>query len=333
VLYVPESPQNLICLGKIQRAGYTIQFPTNTCDVNIIAPNGRKILHGRNIGDMYALGNVSPIIPEHIQSSLNLAFAAQPNMRSYDDWHRILGHIYPETIKNMKEKQMVTGMEIDPLSTPSKQCTTCIQAKHHVNPFPKESQTKYKEIGNMTYTDVWGPARTTGIHGEQYYISFTDGHSAHSVIIFMKHKSEADEKIKQYKEFIKMQHGKRCKAFCFDGGGEYISQKLRKQLKDEGIHIEITAPYSPSQNGVAERLERTRAMLIQNSIPKFLWPEAMTYAVYLKNRSPTRALKAPITPYEAFWNKKPNISQLQEFGINCWILQQGEKPSKLDAKS
>ena len=338
VLYVPESPQNLICLAKIQRAGYIIQFPTNTRDVNIITPGGRKILYGRNVGDMYALGNVSPIIPEHIESSLNLAFAAQHSTRSYDDWHRIFGHIYHGYIKAMKEKKMVTGMEIDPSSTPSKQCTTCIQAKHHVNPFPKESQTEYREIGDMTYTDVWGPARTTGIHGELYYISFTDGHSEHTVVMFMKKKSEADEKIKQYREFIKTQHGKRCKAFRFDGGGEYISERLKKQLNDEGIRVEITAPYSPSQNGVAERLnrtllERTRAMLIQHSIPKFLWPEAITYAIYLKNRSPTRALKEPITPYEAFWNKKPNVSQLQEFGINCWVLQQGEKPSKLDPKS
>ena len=183
---------------------------------------------------------------------------------------------------------MVTGMEIDPKSTPSKQCTTCIQAKHHVNPFPKDSQTEYKEIGDMTYTDVWGPARTTGIHSELYYISFTDGHSEHSVIMFMKQKSEADEKMKQYREFIKTQHGKRCKAFRFDGGGEYISERLKNQFKDEGIRIQMTAPYSPSQNGVAERLnrtllERTRAMLIEHSIPKFLWPEAISYAVYLKN--------------------------------------------------
>jgi hypothetical protein len=48
---------------------------------------------------------------------------------------------------------------------------------------------------------------------------------------------------------------------------------------------------------------------------------------------PTHALKMAITPYEAFWNKKPNISQLQEFGTNCWVLQQGEKPFKLEAKS
>jgi hypothetical protein len=71
--------------------------------------------------------------------------------------------------------------------------------------------------------------------------------------MFMKKKSEMDKKIKQYREFIKTQHGKRCKTFRFDGGGEYILERLKKQLKDEGICIEMTAPYSPSQNGVAER--------------------------------------------------------------------------------
>jgi hypothetical protein len=141
----------------------------------------------------------------------------------------------------MKEKKMVTRIEIDPSSAPLKQCTTCIQVKHHVNPFPKESQTEYKEVGAMTYMDIWGPAHTTGTHGELYYISFTDRHSEHSMIMFMKKKSEVDKKIKQYREFIMMQHRKHCKAFCFDGGGEYILERLKKPLNDEGIHIEMTA--------------------------------------------------------------------------------------------
>src|SRR5262245_6596425 len=98
----------------------------------------------------------------------------------------------------MINKKMVTGMEVDTSSTPSTQCMTCIQAKHHINPCPKESQTEYKEISDMTYTDIWGPACTMSIHGESYYISITDGHSEHTTVMFMKKKSEADEKIKQY---------------------------------------------------------------------------------------------------------------------------------------
>jgi hypothetical protein len=96
-------------------------------------------------------------------------------------------------------------------------------------------QTEYTEIGDITYTDIWGPAHTTGMHSEQYYISFTDGHSEHTMVMFMKEKSEADEKIKQYGEFILTQHGKHCKAFRFDGGGEYVSERLKKQLADKGV--------------------------------------------------------------------------------------------------
>jgi hypothetical protein len=113
---------------------------------------------------------------------------------------------------------------------------------------------------------------------------------------------------------------------------------MKKLLADKGIKAEMTAPYSPSQNGVSEHInrtivEKTRALLIGKSIPFFLWPEAVTYAVYLRNRSPTKHLPTPITPYEAFWGYKPDVSQLQEFGTNCWVLTQGQNLDKLKPKS
>jgi hypothetical protein len=74
-----------------------------------------------------------------------------------------------------------------------------------------------------------------GSHSKQYYILFTDGHLEHTMVMFMKKKSEAYEKIQQYTEFILTQHGKCCKAFCFDGGGEYVSEKLKKQLANKGV--------------------------------------------------------------------------------------------------
>jgi len=74
-------------------------------------------------------------------------------------------------------------------------------------------------------------------------------------------------------------------------------------------------------------------MMLEHNIPYFLWPEAVAYACYLKNRSLTQALKELITLEEAFTGKKPDISMLQEFGVKCWILQQDSQNSKLDPKS
>lgn len=60
-------------------------------------------------------------------------------------------------------------------------------------------------------------------------------------------------------------------------------------------------PYSPSQNGVAEQMNRTlvelgHAMIKGQNLPEFLWEYAITHATYLQNRSSTTFL-TDLTPY------------------------------------
>jgi hypothetical protein len=155
---------------------------------------------------------------------------------------------------------------------------------------------------------------------------------------FMKNKSNTFTKFKQYKSFVETQTGQKLKKLRVDGGGEFLSKEFKKFLLDNGIQLDITAPYSPSQNGIAERLNRTLVehactMIHQNGLPYSLWREAVAYAMYLKNQSPTHAIKDHKVPDEVFWGKKPDISHLQEFGKTCWVLQQGGNLSKLDPKS
>ena len=81
-----------------------------------------------------------------------------------------------------------------------------------------------------------------------------------------------------------------------DNGGEYISNKFTKFCADKGISHEFTVPYSPQQNGVAEQLNRAimegaRSMLYQAKLPLAFWAEVCSTAVYLRNQSPTAALR------------------------------------------
>src|SRR5882762_222356 len=71
-------------------------------------------------------------------------------------------------------------------------------------------------------------------------------------------------------------------------------------------------------------------MLHASQLPKFLWGEAMKHAVYLKNRTSTKALDGK-TPYEAFFGKKPNLTDLHEFGSKVWVHSLGG--SKLEGRS
>ena len=109
---------------------------------------------------------------------------------------------------------------------------------------------------------------------------------------------------------------------------------MKKWAAEKGITIKTTAPYSPSQNSIAEHLNRTlletaRAMIIAKELPKFLWDEAIAHANYLCIQSPTQALESQM-PYEAETGRKPNVSHLWEFGCDVWILDESINRLKLD---
>ncbi|GKD29574.1 retrovirus-related pol polyprotein from transposon TNT 1-94 [Tanacetum coccineum] len=88
-------------------------------------------------------------------------------------------------------------------------------------------------------------------------------------------------------------------------------------LKNNGIHRELTSPYTPEQNGIAEQKNRTvmemaRSMLKEKRLPDNLWAEAVSTAVYLLNLSPTKAVLNR-TPFEAWRGVKPS-AHLKVFG-------------------
>jgi transposase InsO family protein len=209
---------------------------------------------------------------------------------------------------------MVKGLTIDDPTQPFQQCEPCIQAKQHRQSFPKEAEHRSEQPGELTYSDVWGPARVASIGGSKYYISFTDDHSRRCTPLFMKNKHEAFDKIKEYITHVERKFGTAPKYLRVDNGKELISQKVKDWLKSKGIELQNSAPYSPEQMGVAERFNRTlielvRAMLISQNLPSFLWAEAVAHAAYIRNRAPTKALDGK-TPHEAWTGEKPNVSHL-----------------------
>ena len=127
-------------------------------------------------------------------------------------------------------------------------------------------------------------------------------------------------------------------AIWVDRSTEFLNDPLKDWCQEHGIDLEPTAPYSPSQNGVAERMNRTlveltRAMIRGRRSPEFLWEYAAEHAAYLRNRAYTRSLEGK-TPYEAWHGNKPNVEHLREFGTPVWVLLQGQKePCKILPKS
>ncbi|KAM7516070.1 hypothetical protein LguiA_005653 [Lonicera macranthoides] len=104
-----------------------------------------------------------------------------------------------------------------------------------------------------------------------------------------------------------------------------------------GIEHQLTAPYTPQQNGVVERKNRTimemaRCLLHDKGLPKEFWAEAANTAVFLLNRLPTKALQKR-TPFEAWHGYKPQLLNLKTFGCLCFSYIPQVKRDKLDKKA
>ncbi|KAG7303823.1 hypothetical protein JYU34_010719 [Plutella xylostella] len=133
---------------------------------------------------------------------------------------------------------------------------------------------------------------------------------------------------------VENQTNKKIKELRSDNGGEYVSSQFREFLKKHGIRHQTTIPHSPQQNGVAERANRTivekaRCMLQDAGLDQRVWAEAVNTAVYLKNRSPSRAVPGA-TPEQRWTNQKVNLSHLRTFG--CVVYALTENRTKLDSK-
>jgi transposase InsO family protein len=99
-----------------------------------------------------------------------------------------------------------------------------------------------------------------------------------------------------------------------DNDGEFTATEFMSYCADKGVQYHYSAPYNPQQNDVIEQRNQTvvgmaRTLLKQREMPVVFWREAVVMAVYILNRSPTKALNGR-TPYEAWHGRKQAVSHL-----------------------
>ena len=74
---------------------------------------------------------------------------------------------------------------------------------------------------------------------------------------YLKLKSDACDEIKALIMELKTATERKVKVIRFNGGGEFINGPLLEWLKKRGTTIEISAPNTKQQNGVAKQFNQT----------------------------------------------------------------------------
>lgn len=319
VLYVPEMKSNLLSVKRLVKKGFTVTFDES----------GAKISRSGTIGATAELEG-GLFVVRQCRESASLVTSASECVHV---WHRRLGHRDCDAV--MKLKDLAQGVHVKGCSC-KELCEACIQGKMHRKQFPKMSESKTSEVMDLVHTDICGPMRTKTIGGRRYFLTFIDDYSKYTVVYIIRNKFEALEKLEEYVEMAKTQFNKKPKILRSDNGGEYTGKRVRAYLKRNGIIGQFTAPYTPQQNGVAERknrylVEMARCMLLDANMDHRFWGEAVVTANYLQNRLPSRSI--PSTPYERWFKKKPNLGHVQQFGVDAYCHVPTEKRGKLDSKA
>jgi IS30 family transposase len=132
------------------------------------------------------------------------------------------------------------------------------------------------------------------------------------LVFFLHDKSEIQEVLKKFLKRSQNEFDAKIKKIRSNNGFEFKNTQVEDYLDQEGIKYEFLAPYTPQQNGVAERKNRTlvemaRTMLDEHKTSDHFWAEAINTTCHAINQLYLHRLLKK-TPYELLTDNKPNVS-------------------------
>ncbi|KAI0993347.1 hypothetical protein K3495_g14837, partial [Podosphaera aphanis] len=318
VCYLPECPINLLSGVRLYKAG---GYASKN---SLFGPHNLEI----------AKFNNAMIINEYIPISALPALERQPPP-TLDLWHRRLGHLGVRNVKATKE--ITTGIKYENNSTEpdgSTLCEACELSKplRHVR---KTTRVKnYKPFDSVSVDVVMITPRGKILLNDswinvRYCTVFTDAASSTRWGHYHDHKNGAFEAIKNFNAMVSTQFGMVIKSWRLDGGKEFSPSQIGEIASKLGQIVEMTTPYSPEQDGRAERsigiiVSRVRTVSIEKKIPKFLWPELMRTQMMIANRCATSILHGE-TPFQFLnriclkENSVPDLSHLRVLGCKAYV--------------
>ncbi|GJT59331.1 zinc finger, CCHC-type containing protein [Tanacetum coccineum] len=186
-------------------------------------------------------------------------FIAVPRDDSYLLWHCRLGHISKKRIEKLQHDGLLNSIDIESLG----KCVSCLSGKMARKSYSHQVE-RAKDLIGLIYTDVCGPFRIVSRQGASYFVTFTDDFSRYSYVYLLKHKHEVFETFKVFQKEVENQPGKTINSLRSDRGGKYMSQEFLDHLKEHGIIAHCTPPYTPQNNEVSERRNRTLLDMVRS---------------------------------------------------------------------
>ncbi|KAK1407693.1 hypothetical protein QVD17_39315 [Tagetes erecta] len=306
VLYVPGIRKNLLSGIVLNNLGFKQVIES---DKFILSRHGTFVGFGYLSNGMFKLNVNVPFANESVcvASSSNNKVDQVSNL-----WHARLGHVNYFRMRDMSKMSL-----IPPFDMHRNKCHTCKLTKITRKPF--KDVNRDSKVLDLIHSDLCDFHSTPSLGNKKYVITFIDDASRFCYVYLLHSKDEALDKFKIYKQEVELHQNGLIKNLRTDRGGEYCDPVY---FQSTGIIHQTTAPYTPQQNGVAERKNRTlkemvNSMLSYSGLSEGFWGEAMLTACHLLNRIPNKRTK--VTSYELWCKKAPNLSYLRVWGCRAVV--------------
>jgi hypothetical protein len=212
-------------------------------------------------------------------------------------------------------------------------CVDRVLDKHHRDNFDKYACWHASGPLQLVHIDLCGPLYSSTFSWYKYFLTCIYDFSIRTWVYFLKLKSEFFDKFVAYKALVEKQSRHQIQRLRTDNGGEYVNNNFTSYCTRQGIQMQHTFPYTPQQNGVAERKnhrlkEMANGMIQSKGLNLKYWAEAINCANYIVNRTLTKALKN-ITSEEAWIKIKQDASHFRVFGSIAWANIPDEKRKAL----
>jgi transposase InsO family protein len=269
-------------------------------------------------------------IPEEVE--LDRCLITKTNMDLL--WHRRLAHVDMRSLHKLQKEGHILGLT-NIVFEKDRPCGGCqaekqVGAHHHAKNIM--STTRPLE---MLCMDLFGSIAYISIGGNKYGLVLVDEYSCFTWVFFLQDKSETQEVLKKFLKRAQKEFDAKVKTIRSDNGTEFKNTQVEDFL-DEAIKHEFSAPYTPQQNGVAERknqtlIEMARTILDEYKTSDQFWAKEVNMRCHATNHFYLHKLLKK-TSYELLTGNKPNISYFCAFGSKCYVLQKRSRSSKFAPK-
>jgi transposase InsO family protein len=181
------------------------------------------------------------------------------------------------------------------LSQVDQVCEACLAGKHRRMSFLHAAQRRATEVLELFHGDLCGPITPVTPSGKRYFLLLVDDHSRYMWVALLATKDEAPVAIRHIQAAAERKSGKQLCALRTDwgGGGEFTTAHFHEYFAELGVRRDLTASYTPQQNGVVDRRNQTvvrtaRTLLNAKNLPGIFWGEVVMVALYMMNRTTTK---------------------------------------------